>query len=377
MRVLVTGHKGFIGRNLMTHLKEQGRHEVLGVGREDTWDHVSSALTQADFIIHLAGINRPETDDEYMIGNVGFTEGLCTELERMGRKPPILFSSSIQAVLDNPYGRSKRAAENIIKQYAGRTGTKAIIYRLPNVFGKWCRPNYNSVVATFCYNIARDLPITISDPNRELELAYIDDVVGAFLAELDRDDQPGVYYRKIPVTHKITLGNLAETIRTFKATRQSLLTPDYADPFVHKLYATYLSYLDPDDFAYDLQQRVDARGALAEFIKSRHAGQIFVSRTKPGVTRGNHYHHTKTEKFLVVSGEAVVRFRSIDGDHVIEYPVRGEDFRVIDIPPGYTHSIENVGDTDLITLFWASEIFDPEKPDTYALNVLQEESSRL
>ncbi|NLW13523.1 MAG: SDR family oxidoreductase [Trueperella sp.] len=372
MRVLVTGSKGFIGRNLTVRLQEQGKYEILEIDRENSWESVVQALATADYVVHLAGINRPKTEDEFGAGNVGFTQRLCAELERQGRSLPILFSSSIQAILDNPYGRSKREAEEVIANYAQRTGAPAIIYRLPNVFGKWCRPNYNSVVATFCYNIARDLPITISDPNRELELAYIDDVVRAFLADMDLSERTGVYYREVPVTHKTTLAKLADTIRSFKESRRTLLVPDHADPFTHKLYATYLSYLDSEDFAYDLEQRIDARGALAEFIKSKHVGQIFVSRTKPGITRGNHYHHTKNEKFLVLSGEAIVRFRRIDDESVIEYSVRGEDFRVIDIPPGYTHSIQNVGDTELVTLFWANEIFDPENPDTYALPVIDE-----
>ena len=281
--------------------------------------------------------------------------------------------------------------------YARETGARAIIYRLTNVFGKWSRPNYNTVVATFCYNIAHDLPITISDPNRVVRLIHIDDVVRAFVSELQKDRGPEgqkgsgpegrVLWRTVEPEYPVTLGRLAELIRSFRAMRQTLLTPDFSDPFVKKLYGMYLTYLDEDDFAYDLTQRCDERGCLAEFMKSPHFGQIFVSRTKPGVTRGNHFHHTKAEKFLVLEGEAVIRFRKIQSDRgqrsepqrsevrtaevrgqmpeVIEYRVSGKDFRVLDIPPGYTHNIENVGDTDVITLFWASEIFDPEAPDTY------------
>ncbi|MFZ1771071.1 MAG: glucose-6-phosphate isomerase family protein, partial [Caldilinea sp.] len=232
------------------------------------------------------------------------------------------------------------------------------------------RPNYNSVVATFCHNIARDLPITISDPERRLELVYIDDVVEQFAAESSVSQRPGVAVHSVEPGYAVTLHELAELLRSFRAMRQSLRTPDLGNPFVHKLYATYLSYLPVDEFAYALDKKCDPRGCLAEFIKSPGFGQIFVSRTLPGITRGNHYHHTKTEKFLVLEGEAVVRFRPLDGDKVIEYPVSGADFRVVDIPPGYTHSIENTGDSELVTLFWADEIFDPSHPDTYALPVL-------
>lgn len=375
MRVLVTGAAGFIGRNLVTRLREQDGYEILTVGRNDPWERVEKLLPTIDFVIHLAGVNRPHSEDEFISGNVGFTEKLCGAPALRKRKTPILFSSSIQAALDNPYGRSKRTAEKHLERYANDTGSQVVIYRLPNVFGKWCRPNYNSVVATFCYNIARDLPIVITDPDRQLELVYIDDVMEAIIDDLKQSPSDGVHHRKVPITYKITVAELAHVIRSFRASRQSLIVPDHSDPLLHKLYATYLSYLETDDFAYDLEQRVDARGALAEFIKSEQLGQVFVSRTKPGITRGNHYHHTKNEKFFVVEGEAIVRFRSVHGDHVIEYPVRGEDFRVIDIPPGYTHSIENVGDGELVTLFWASEIFDPARSDTYSLPVVEGENS--
>lgn len=372
MRIAVTGANGFMGRNLVAHLRTQGGCEVSRITREHGPAEVRDAILGADFIFHFAGVNRPRTEAEFFSGNVGFTRDLCDTLLEGGRRTPIVFASSIHAESDTPYGRSKREAEEVLMRYAEAAGARVAIYRLPHVFGKWSRPNYNSVVATFCHNIARGLPITITDPTRELNLAYIDDVMALFMAELEQTGPPGAEYRPKPLTHKVTLGRLAELIGSFKTSRGTLVVPDFADPLVHKLYATYLSYLDAGDFAYDLEQRVDPRGALAEFVKAPGFGQLFVSRTKPGVTRGNHYHHTKTEKFLVVEGEAVVRFRRFDGDEVIEYRVRGDNFRVIDIPPGYTHSIENVGDTELITLFWASEIFDPERPDTYPLQVVAE-----
>ncbi len=397
MKVLVTGSQGFIGRNLIAHLQRRDDIEIFGYDLANTPEQLDAWLAQADFVYHLAGVNRPQREEEFFEGNTDFTRAICQRLARRADPPPILLSSSIQAELDNPYGRSKRLAEEAVMDYARETGARAIIYRLTNVFGKWSRPNYNTVVATFCYNIAHDLPITISDPNRVVRLIHIDDVVRAFVSELQKDRGPEgqkgsgpegrVLWRTVEPEYPVTLGRLAELIRSFRAMRQTLLTPDFSDPFVKKLYGMYLTYLDEDDFAYDLTQRCDERGCLAEFMKSPHFGQIFVSRTKPGVTRGNHFHHTKAEKFLVLEGEAVIRFRKIQSDRgqrsepqrsevrtaevrgqmpeVIEYRVSGKDFRVLDIPPGYTHNIENVGDTDVITLFWASEIFDPEAPDTY------------
>lgn len=376
MRVAVTGAKGFIGRNLLARMQAEGTYQVFPITRDDPWSQVAASLARADFVVHLAGANRPREEAQFQIDNVDFTAKLCDYLASH-RPAPILFTSSIQAALDNPYGQSKRRAEEVIARYAQAVDVAALIFRLPNVFGKWCRPNYNSVVATFCHQIARDLEITVTDPERRLTLAYIDDVVDAFLKEMQKDPTPpGPRLCEVEVTHSITLQDLAAVIQSFRESRSTLRVPNQADPLIHKLYATYLSYLDPSDFAYDLEQGVDSRGSLAEFVKSESFGQIFVSRTKPGITRGDHYHHTKAEKFLVLEGEAVVRFRHIEDGCVIEYPVSGKDFRVIDIPPGYTHSIENVGNTDLVTLFWASEIFDPARPDTYRLPVLEPKANQ-
>jgi UDP-2-acetamido-2,6-beta-L-arabino-hexul-4-ose reductase len=369
MRILITGASGFIGKNLVARLKYETEHDVLGIDRENTEQELAQGLADADFVFHLAGVNRPESEEAYYTGNVDFTAQVCAQLAALDRPVSILFSSSTQAILDNPYGDSKRQAEEVIAAYAQQSGARALIYRLTNVFGKWCRPNYNSVVATFCHNIVRDIPIAISDPAHELELVHVDDVVRAFLGELERIEPGGVYYREATPTHAVSLGELAALIRSFRQSRRTLRVPDLDNDFTYKLYGTYLSYLETDDFAYDLEQRCDPRGCLAEFVKSEPFGQIFVSRTEPGVTRGNHWHHLKTEKFLVLEGQAIIRFRHIQKDHVIEYPVRGEDFRVLDIPPGYTHSIENVGTGELITLFWASEIFDPERPDTIGQEV--------
>ncbi len=386
--VLVTGSSGFIGKHLMEALGRKPDVRVFGYDIGNTVEQLSQGLAEADVIYHLAGINRPQNPNEFQSGNAGFTEVLCNTLQALGRKPVIVLSSSIQAALDNPYGISKRNAEEVVQSWAQKTGGRGVIFRLKNVFGKCCKPNYNSVVATFCHNIAHDLPISISDPKKELELVYVDDVIAAFLCVLDvagseaSKSAPSLTsnlcsYREVPRSFKTTLGDLAEKIRSFRQSRQNLKLPSFADDFTRCLYATYLSYLEAPDFAYNLDIKTDNRGCLAEFMKSEHFGQIFVSRTRPGVTRGNHYHHTKTEKFLVVEGEAIIRFRSIwsrngsPGPDVIEHRVSGRDFRVVDIPPGYTHSIENVGNTEMVVLFWASEIFDPQNSDTTAMPVTQ------
>lgn len=375
--ILVTGSAGFIGKHLMEALGRRPDVRVFGYDIGNTVEELDQALAAADVIYHLAGVNRPQNPGEFQTGNVDSTESLCTSLQRLGRKPTIVLSSSIQAELDNPYGISKRQAEQVLQAWSQRTGGRGVIFRLKNVFGKWCRPNYNSVTATFCHNLAHDLPISISDPNKELELVYIDDVIAALTAVLDEKNTADLCsYREVPRAFKITLGALAGKIQSFRQSRQSLTLPSFADDFTRRLYATYLSYLEGPDFAYNLDLKTDNRGCLAEVMKSEHFGQIFVSRTKPGITRGNHYHHTKTEKFLVVEGEAVIRFRSIQpggaGERpaIIEHRVSGRDFRVVDIPPGYTHSIENVGSLEMVVLFWASEVFDPANPDTTFLPVL-------
>jgi UDP-2-acetamido-2,6-beta-L-arabino-hexul-4-ose reductase len=371
MVILVTGSAGFVGKHLIEALSHRPDVEVIGYDRDSDPAMLQDGLARADVIFHLAGVNRPQNPDDFRTGNTEFTEVLCARLEAFDRKPLIVFASSIQAVLRNPYGASKLQAENALAQWAAKTGASVVVFRLQNVFGKWCRPNYNSVTATFCHNIAHDMPITISDPNRELELVYIDDVAAGFLAVLDELPKVGAFeHREIPKYYKLSLGKLAARIQSFRESRKSLLISTFDDEFTKRLYATYLSYLAAPDFAYHLAQKIDSRGSLAEFVKSPGFGQIFVSRTLPGVTRGNHYHHTKTEKFLVVEGEAIIRFRQINSIEVIEHRVSGREFKVVDIPPGYIHSIENIGHTEMVVLFWASEIFDPATPDTYFAEVL-------
>jgi len=346
MNVLVTGAKGFIGSNLCEWLRPDVT--LLTFEQGDSDQELRERLAAADFVYHLAGVMR----HEFEVVNVGLTRRICEHLR--GRNVPIVFTSSVQAVLNNPYGESKRRAEDVLGEYA----LPAIVYRLTNVFGKWARPNYTSVVATFCHNIARGLEIEVADPDRELTLVYIDDVVRSFLADLGSVGS-GLCYRHVEPRYHITLGDLAQLIHSFHAT---IRMPDLRG-FAGKLYGTYVSYLG--EFSHALSQQIDNRGSLAEFIKADSFGQIFVSRTKPGMTRGGHFHRTKAEKFLVLEGQAVVRLRHLVSGKVLTIEVCGEDMHSIDIAPGYVHSIENVGDGDLITLFWASEIFDPENPDTY------------
>lgn len=370
MKILVTGAKGFIGKNLVAELKNRKYTEIFEYDKDSNPSVIEKYCQEADFIFHLAGVNRPKEQAEYMEGNAGFTSVLLDLLKKFKNACPIMISSSIQAELDNPYGKSKKAGEDLLINYSKETGAKIFIYRFPNVFGKWCRPNYNSAIATFCYNIARGLPITVNDPNVVMNLVYIDDVVNELINAMEgKENRKDHYYCEVPVAYTITLGEIVRLIYTFRKSRDDLSIPDMSDDFTKKLYSTYLSYLPEDDFGYQLKMNVDSRGAFTEFIRTTDRGQVSVNIIKPGFTKGNHWHHTKNEKFLVVSGKGVVRFRKIDSDDVIEYYVSGDNLKVIDIPTGYTHNIENIGDTDMVTIMWANEPFDPEKPDTYYLEV--------
>lgn len=343
MKVLVTGAKGFIGRNLIVALGRRPGVELLTFDIDTGQEQLQKQLCAADAVFHLAGVNRPERLEDYDEGNAALTARVCDMLEVAGRAPLVVLSSSTQAALENPYGRSKRAAEQAVLAFARTSGARVRVFRLPGVFGKWCRPNYNSVVATFCHSVARGVPIAVSDPARVLDLVHVDDVVRTFLAVLDGGEPSteGGYCRVEPV-HHIRLSDLAERIQRFGDSRRTLEVPDFADELTRLLHSTYLSYLPEGEFAYALKQRVDARGELAELLRSSHFGQIFVSRTRTGITRGNHYHDAKVEKFVVVEGEAKLRFRSIVDGKVTEYSVSGRDFVVVDIPPGYTHHIEIV-----------------------------------
>lgn len=375
-RVLITGGRGFLGRNLAAHLRERKDCEVMICDVDDTAEDFKKWVLKADIVFHLAGVNRPQDPAEFESGNTGLTESMCGWLKGSNRRPKIIFSSSIQAELDNPYGLSKAKAENVLGQFSSDTGARVRIYRLSNLFGKWSRPNYNSVVATFCHNIAYDQPISISDPQRQIELSYVDDVVTAFLEEVGEDREDGLARAGIP-TYRIQLGDLAGRIQAFHEMSRTLKLPDFADWFNRALYATYLSYVPHAARQHNLKFHSDDRGTLGEFVKQDHLGQIFVSRTKPGVTRGNHYHHTKTEKFFVVEGDGLIRMRAVSGGPIEEYYVSGSQYQVVDIPPGFTHSITNIGAGEMVTLFWSSEMFDPNRPDTYYLAVEPQEEVKV
>ena len=370
---LVTGGSGFIGRNLRVALGRLPKVRVLSFDQEDDPAVLEEHLREADIVYHLAGVNRPKDVEEFARGNTGLTQSIISILDRIGRTPAIVMSSSTQAESDNPYGRSKKGAEDILFEYGERSGAQVFVYRLTNVFGKWSRPNFNSVVSTFCHNIASGLEITISDPANEVELVYIDDVVAEFVAILDGRREAPADCPGVGPTYRITLAELAEKLYRFRDIRATLEIPDLSDGLTRKLHATYLSYLEPTGFSYPLDIKTDNRGELAELIKSAQFGQMFVSRTHGGITRGNHHHDTKVEKFCVLEGEAAIRFRHLFSQEVIEYKVSGSRWEVVDIPPGYTHHIENLSDGEMIVLFWANQVFDPERPDTYFFPVVPEE----
>lgn len=369
MKILVTGAKGFIGKNLIAELKNQKYTDIFEYDMDTDPTLLDKFCKEADFIFHLAGVNRPKEQSEFMEGNFGFTSILLATLSEYKNNCPIMISSSIQAELDNPYGKSKKAGEDLLFRYSKETSAKVLVYRFPNVFGKWCRPNYNSAVATFCHNIAHDLPIIINDPKVVMNLVYIDDVIGELINALNgKENKVGDFY-EVPEVHTITLGEIVDLLYSFKKSREDRFIPDMSDAFTKKLYSTYLSYMPEDKFSYELKMNVDNRGSFTEFIKTPERGQVSVNISKPRIIKGNHWHHTKNEKFLVVSGKGVIRFRKIDSGEVIEYFVSGDKMEVVDIPTGYTHNIENLGDTDMVTIMWANESFDPERPDTYFLEV--------
>jgi len=361
MKVLITGGLGFVGQNLDLRLKEQGFSSLL-FDKDNTSEELEVMIEQADFIVHLAGVNRPLNKEEFYSGNANLTYTLTELIKKHKKNIPLIFSSSIQAELDNDYGKSKRQGEDYLVKYKKETGNDVFIFRLPNLFGKWSRPNYNSVVATFCYNVARDLPLTISNPNYELELAHIDDVVDAFINVIENGSNET--YNTIAITHTVTLGRLAELINSFKESRKSLYLPFVGDAFIEKLYATYLTYLDENDFAYKVKSHVDDRGSFTELFKTLGYGQFSVNVAKPGITKGNHYHHTKNEKFIVLSGVGIIKLRHVNSDKTVLIPVSGEDLTIVDMIPGYTHSIINTGKADLVFFIWGSENYDPNRPDT-------------
>ncbi|MEW9677354.1 NAD-dependent epimerase/dehydratase family protein [Lentibacillus sp. L22] len=373
--VLVTGAGGFIGKNLIDRLHRKKGVFVKQYHREDDPSLLYRYLNDSDIIYHLAGVNRPQYNAEFARVNRGLTERIVNYLKKNQKTPKIVFSSSTQAAFDTPYGLSKKAAEEVLKNYSNETGAEIHIYRLPGVFGKWCKPHYNSVVATFCKEISNDKAIEIHDADKMLELVYIDDVVNHFMDCLDRKETEGKFYYPINQIFQTTVGELARKIYEIKEIRKSLIIPDLSDRFTKYLYTTYLSYLDENNFSYNLPTHQDERGSLVELIKSHQVGQVFMSTSRKGVTRGNHYHHTKVEKFCVIKGAANIKLRKIDSEELITYRVTDQNIEIVDIPPGYTHSIENVTDDEMIVLFWANELFDPDNPDTIPLKVQPDEAN--
>ena len=382
LNILITGAAGFVGKNLSHALQniKDGKdktHPELALGELYLYDIASpaslleTACANADFVFHLAGVNRPKDPAEFMAGNFGFTSDLLNTLKKYGNTCPVMLSSSIQATLEgrynNDYGRSKKAGEELFFAYGEETGAKTLVYRFPNLFGKWCRPNYNSAVATFCHNKANDLPITVNDPAIELELLYIDDLVEEMLAALEGKQHQDGAYCYVPTTHKVTLGEIVSLLESFKAQPSTLLMPEIpGNSFAKKLYSTYLSYLPAERIAFPLQMNEDARGSFTELLKTPSHGQFSVNISKPGITKGQHWHNTKWELFIVVSGKGLIQQRKIDTDEVLNFYVDGEHITAVHMLPGYTHNIINLSETEnLVTLMWANECFDPDHPDTF------------
>lgn len=367
--LLITGSNGFVGKNLVAELRNRGYENLLLFDVDTPREKLPEYAGKAQFVFHLAGVNRPKDPSEFYTGNRGLTEELLHLLAQAGNRAPVLITSSIQAELDNDYGKSKREAEELLFAHERATGAPALVYRLPGVFGKWCRPSYNSVVATFCHNIAHGLPIEVRDPAYSLPLVYIDDVVATFITALEggaaRDRSVPGFCRLTCDVYTVTLGRLAELIESFRDSRRTLSVPDMGDAFSKKLYATYLSYLPEDAFSYPLNMHCDERGSFTEFLRTPERGQVSVNISRPGIVKGNHWHHTKNEKFLVVKGRGLIRLRKIGTDKVICCEVCGDKLEVVDIPTGYTHNIENVGDGEMVTVMWANEPFDPQHPDTF------------
>lgn len=368
MKVLVTGADGFIGKNLMISLQRNPSIEIIKFTRDCSIEQLPALVAQVDFIFHLAGINRPLDENEFTVGNADLTATICQAIQASGRKIPILLTSSSQAERHNAYGKSKLQAEMHLLNLHMQTDNKVYIYRLPNVFGKWCKPNYNSAVATFCHNISRGLPIQVNDPSVKLNLVHIGAVISSFLSILSTQPEDQLYVNVTPV-YQVTLGELVQQLYKFRDSRESLITEPVGDGFTRVLYATYISYIPPDKFNYGLTKHEDKRGCFVEMLKTRDSGQFSFFTAHPGVTRGGHYHHVKTEKFLVIKGKARFGFRHIVTDEVVEIFTSGDMPEVVETVPGWSHDVTNIGDDELVVMLWANENFDREKPDTVAYKV--------
>ncbi|MGF6285502.1 UDP-2-acetamido-2,6-beta-L-arabino-hexul-4-ose reductase [Pseudomonas silensiensis] len=365
MKVLITGSNGFVGKNLIAHLSERPDVEVIPFTRDDNISQLPELVRDVDFVFHLAGVNRPQSPEEFKTGNTDLTKALCDAITAGGRSVPVLYTSSSQAELNNPYGSSKRGAEDALLALTEHSSSPVYLFRLPNVFGKWARPNYNSAVATFCHNIVHDLPIQINDPQALINLVYIDDVIAKFIAAMDGQLSRETFVAVEP-QYSITVGALADQLRAFRHSRSSLITEAVGTGLIRALYSTYVSYLPPESFNYSIPKYGDPRGTFVEMLKTVDSGQFSYFTAHPGVTRGGHYHHSKTEKFLVIRGKACFRFRHILSGEFYELFTTGEQPEVVETVTGWTHDITNVGDDEMIVMLWANEIFDRERPDTYA-----------
>ena len=375
MKILVTGAKGFIGKNLIAELRNRKYEEIYEFDRDTDISLLDFYCSNCDFIFHLAGVQRPKEEKEFMEGNFGFTSILLDLLKKYRNTCPIVVSSSIQASLDNPYGKSKKAGEDLMFTYAEETGAKVMIYRFPNVYGKWNKPNYNSAITTFCYNISRNLEIKVNCRDTVMHVVYIDDLFDELISAMEgKGTKSGKFYR-VPVEDETTLGHIVDLLYSFKESRNNRSIPNMNNHLERSLYSTYLSYLPEDQFGYLLKMNMNQHSSFTEIIRTLDRGQFSVNISKPGITKGNHWHHTKNEKFLVVSGHCLIQFRKIDSDDIITYDVSGEKLEVVDIPCGYTHSITNIGDTDSVTFMWCNECFDPNHPDTFFLEVKKNEKA--
>lgn len=374
MKVLITGSNGFVGKNLISHLSLNKEIEIFKYDLNSTEEDLDKYTKACDFVYHLAGVNRPEDPKEFMKGNFGFTTTLLEYLKKNNNKCPIMISSSIQAELNNDYGKSKKAGEDLLFRYGKDNNVKIFVYRFPNLFGKWCRPNYNSVIATWCYNVSHNIDIKVDDPTKELNLAYIDDVCNELIKCLDNKETKNGDYCIVPISYKKSLGEISSLIGSFKMNDRGIMVPSTGDDFTKDLYATYISYVPLEELVVDLEEHRDNRGVFCELIRTKEAGQVSVSTTNPNIVRGGHYHNTKMERFIVIKGKAKIKFEHVLDHNKYEFEVSGDKLQYVTIPVGYQHSINNIGDDELVLILWANELFDPEISDTY---IMEEGSNEL